>query len=174
MFLLRRIYNLKNVHSTFYLGGNSSVSSDFIAGAYSYVGPGCLIYPKVKIGDYTMLAQNVQIIGGDHDFTKPGVPIIFSNRGKLNETDIGKDVWIGANTIILTGVKIGNGAIIAAGSVITKNIEPYSVVGGIPAKFIKKRFLVESDQIVHENMLDKDYVEQGFCEEMLCVYKSFE
>lgn len=59
------------------------------------------------------------------------------------EIEIGNDVWIGANAIILPGVKIGNGAIIAAGAVVTKNVEPYAIVGGVPAKFIKYRFSKE-------------------------------
>lgn len=56
------------------------------------------------------------------------------------DTVIGNDVWIGEKSIILPGVEIGDGAIIAAGSVVTKNVEPYSIVGGIPAKLIKYRF----------------------------------
>lgn len=54
--------------------------------------------------------------------------------------EIGNDVWVGANSIILRGVKIGNGAIIAAGAVVTKNVKPYEIVGGVPAKHIKFRF----------------------------------
>ena len=62
---------------------------------------------------------------------------------------IGNDVWIGANVIILPGTKIGDGAILAAGAVITRNVEPYAIVGGVPAKIIKKRF---SDEVI-EKML---------------------
>ncbi len=57
---------------------------------------------------------------------------------------IGNDVWIGANVIILPGVTIGDGAILAAGAVVTKNVEPYAVVGGVPARIIKKRFDAET------------------------------
>ena len=103
---------------------------DFNAGLYSYVGPNCLIYPHVKIGNFTMLANNVAIIGGDHNYHKPGVPIIFSGREIIRPTIIGDDVWIGAYSVIMAGVKIGNGAIIAAGSVVTKDVLPYSIVGG--------------------------------------------
>jgi len=63
------------------------------------------------------------------------------------ETNIGNDVWIGAKSIILNGVKIGNGVIIAAGSVVTKDIPSYTIVGGVPAKIIKKRF---DDKIISE------------------------
>ena len=54
--------------------------------------------------------------------------------------EIGNDVWIGKSSIILSGITIGDGAVIAAGSIVTKDVEPYSVVAGIPAKLIKKRF----------------------------------
>lgn len=59
--------------------------------------------------------------------------------------EIGNDVWIGANVIILPGVTIGDGAVLAAGAVVTKDVEPYTIVGGVPAKIIKKRF---SDNII--------------------------
>ena len=62
-------------------------------------------------------------------------------------TVIGHDVWIGQNCLIKQGVKIGNGAVIGMGSVVTRDVEPYSIVGGVPTKFIKKRF---ESNIVHE------------------------
>ena len=168
MLFLRQIYGFKNVHSTFYLGGNSSkISSDITAGAYSYVGPNCIVYPKVKLGAYSMLANNVSIIGDDHNFRDPYTPIIFSGRGDLKETNIGKDVWIGAFTVVMTGVKIGNGSIIAAGSVVTKDLDPYGIYGGVPAKKIKNRFESISEEKKHESMLTKTYKELGFGVEML-------
>lgn len=162
MSFLRWNLNLKYVHKTFYMDNNSSISKDFKAGAYSYVGPRCVIYPKVSIGDYTMLANDVSIIGGDHIYNLPGRPIIFSGRDQLNPTIIGKDVWVGAYVKIMAGVKIGNGSIIALGSVITKDVEPYSVYGGIPAKKIRDRFLTSQDQFKHEEMLKKTYQDCGF------------
>jgi hypothetical protein len=67
------------------------------------------------------------------------------NRSSFSKGDItiGNDVWIGLNCTILDGITIGNGAVIAAGSVVTKNVEPYSIVGGNPAKLIKYRFSPE-------------------------------
>lgn len=123
-------YGLRNVDKTFIATANCHISKDFQAGAYSYVGPGSTIYPKVKIGKYTMIANDVHILGGDHLFDIPGTPIVFSGRGFLKETVIGDDVWIGAHTLIMTGVHIGNGAIVAAGSVISKDIPPYAIMGG--------------------------------------------
>jgi acetyltransferase-like isoleucine patch superfamily enzyme len=92
----------------------------------------------------------------------PGIPVIFSGRDQLYATVIGKDVWVGAYVKIMAGVSIGNGAVIALGSVVTKDIEAYSVYGGIPAKKIKDRFKNEQDIIKHEEMLNKTYQECRF------------
>lgn len=151
---IRYFYGLKFVHPTFNIGGSCNLSADLIAGEYSYIGAGSVIYPGVSIGKYSMLAPNVQIIGGDHRFDKVGVPIIFSGREELRKTFIGRDVWIGSNSIIMTGVKIGDGCIVAAGSVVTKNIKPFSIVGGVPAKFLKPRFEDFSQIKNHILMLD--------------------
>ncbi len=168
MFYLRKKLNLENVHHTFYMGGVSNVSPDLVAEEYSYIGPNCIIYPKVKIGKYTMLANNVSIIGGDHEFTKVGIPIIFAGRGVLNETCIGKDVWIGAYSRILTGITIGDGAIIAMGSVVTKDVEPFTIYGGVPAKKIKNRFNTDFEIEEHKKMLYKSLKDNGFSFKMLC------
>lgn len=168
MFYFKKKYQLTDVHPTFYMGGKSAVSRDLRAGAFSYIGPGCLVYPKVTLGDYTMLANNVSIMGGDHIYDQVEIPVIFSGRPVLKETIIGKDVWIGANSTIITGVKIGNGAIVAAGSVVTKDVEPYTIVGGVPAKKIKMRFENSSDIRKHEEMLSKHYSELGFGLNTMC------
>lgn len=168
MFYLRRRYGLKNVHSTFYMGGHSKVASDLIAGAWSFVGPNCYIYPKVELGDYSMIAHDVSIIGGDHDYSKIGIPIIFSGRGELKNTVIGKDVWIGAYSKIMAGVKIGDGSIIALGSVVTKDVEPFSIYGGVPAKKIKDRFKDRSMLKDHMDMLKIDNSQIGFSYKDLC------
>lgn len=96
-----------------------------------------------------MLANNVSIIGGDHNYGKVAVPIIFSGRGNFKRTIIGKDCWIGAHSIIMTGVKIEDGAIIAAGSVVTKDVEACSIYGGVPAKKIKDRFDTVKEKEMH-------------------------
>ena len=99
-----------------------------------------------------MLASQVAIVGGDHNYRNPGVPTVFSGRDKLEPTYIGDDVWIGTRSVIMTGVRIGDGAIVAAGSVVTKDVDPYTIVGGVPAKFIKMRFS-DDDIKRHQKML---------------------
>ena len=113
-------YGLKSVHPTFYMGGKSIIHSDLVAEEFVYIGKGCTIAPKVKIGKYTMLAPNVKILGGDHIYNKPDTPVIFSGRPDMPSTIIGQDAWIGANVLIMAGIQIGNGSIIAAGSVLQK------------------------------------------------------
>ena len=150
----RRRYRLHNVDRKFLATkGLMSVSHDLKAGAYTYIGPNCMIYPNVIIGKYTMLASDVYIIGGDHNYRTPGIPSVFNGRDMPQKTIIGDDVWIGSKSIIMCGVKIGNGAIIAAGSVVTKDVEPYAIYGGIPAKKIRMRFSAEEIQL-HESILN--------------------
>lgn len=161
MAFLRYRLNLNNVHNTFYAGGKSQISSDLKAGAYAYIGPGCSIPPKVIIGRYTMFAPKVSILGGDHIFTNPETPIIFSGRPEMPATYIGEDVWIGANALIMAGINIGNGAIVAAGSVVTKDVPAYSIYGGNPAKFIRMRFNEEEIRI-HQIMLKQNNIKVSF------------
>jgi acetyltransferase-like isoleucine patch superfamily enzyme len=150
------------------MGGTSSVSRDLYAEEYSYVGNNCIIYPKVKIGAYTMLANNVSVIGGDHQYRQTGIPIIFSGRAEIKETIIGKDVWIGAHSVIMAGITIGDGTIVAAGSVVTKNLDDYSIYGGNPARKIKDRFEAEIEKNIHIEMLKKTPKECGFGFDMFC------
>jgi hypothetical protein len=83
MFFVHRYYGLQNVHRTFYILKPLLISKDLIAGAYGFMGPNCWICPNVTIGNYVMLAHSAAILGGDHCFEKPGIPIIFSGRPAL-------------------------------------------------------------------------------------------
>lgn len=152
-YLYRHVYQLSSTDKSTYFGGKSSLSQDLVTGKNVYIGPNCYIYPKVKIGDYSMLANDVKIIGGDHRYDKVGVPILYSGRAELKSTIIGMDCWIGAYSIIMCGVHIGDGSIIAAGSVVTKDVEPYCIFGGVPAKKIKDRFDNPKDRERHQEML---------------------
>lgn len=154
-YYFRHKYHLVHLDKTVYFGGKSSISSDLQAGRYVYIGPRCVISSKVTIGAYTMLANNVYIMGGDHVYNQVGTPIIFSGRDKIRPTYIGIDCWIGAHSIVMCGVTIGDGSIIAAGSVVTKNVNPYSIYGGVPAKKIKDRFTSETEKQRHIELLSQ-------------------
>ena len=94
---------------------------------------------EVKIGNYVQLSQNVSLISENHKYSNPLLPI--KKQGYFGKKIvIEDDVWIGANAVILSGVTVGQGAIVGANAVVTKNVRPYSIVGGIPARFIKYRF----------------------------------
>jgi acetyltransferase-like isoleucine patch superfamily enzyme len=157
MFIIRKMYNLKYLHHTAYIVGKSSISPDLRAGAYVFIGARCIIYPKVTIGKYTMLANNVSIIGGDHKYKIPGRPVGCSGRDVIKPTVIGDDVWVGAFSKLMTGVTIGDGAIIALGSVVTKDVEPFTIYGGVTAKKIRDRFDTKEDMLTHKNMLKKEH-----------------
>jgi len=92
----------------------------------------------VKIGSRVLIGYRTQITSSDHHIPpKPGR--IFGGGHDHQPVVIGDDVWIGGNCLIMPGVTIGEGAIIAGGAVVTKNVDPYSIVGGCPAKLIKYR-----------------------------------
>ena len=92
----------------------------------------------VYIGKRVLIGYRTQIISADHEIPLVGerIPISGDKLGKINIQD---DVWIGANCVITRGVTIGKGAVVAAGSVVTKDIKSNAIVGGVPAKLIKMR-----------------------------------
>ncbi len=91
----------------------------------------------IKIGDDCLLGPDVLIINTNHAVQKN--ELIRKQANKSQPIDIGNDVWIGAKSTILAGVSIGDGAVVAAGSVVNKNVEANAIVGGVPAKLIKYR-----------------------------------
>ena len=96
----------------------------------------------VKIGSYVQLSHNVSLISENHRYSNPSQPI--KNQGYFGGPIVVEDdVWIGANAVIMPSVKVGKGAIIGANAVVTRNVKPYAIVGGVPAKFIKYRFSKE-------------------------------
>lgn len=115
-------------------------------GSDVYIGPGAYFsttHSYIDIGSKVMFGPNVSLLGGDHNVSKIGA-FMFDVEEKNEFTDapiiIEDDVWIGANVTILKGVRIGEGSIVAAGAVVNKNVESYSIYGGLPAKKIKSRF----------------------------------
>lgn len=121
-------------------------------GEKAFVGSRSWIWSKATIGNYAMLASRCAIVGGDHRFDVPGVPCIEAGRDVNHEVIIGDDAWIGHGVIIMHGVTIGEGAVVAAGAVVTKNVESYTIVGGVPATFIRMRFTPEEIE-THSRML---------------------
>lgn len=138
-----------------------------IIGDNFYIGKYSIIECDALIGNDVMLANRVALIGRyDHNYQQIGVPIRLSSRiadsdynwkGLSLMVEIENDVWIGYGSIILTGVKIGQGSIIASGSVVTKDVQPYSIYGGVPAKKISDRFENENDLREHIRLYQTNY-----------------
>lgn len=156
-------HRLRGIHSTCRVVFPNTISKDFELGPYSLVSRGAYICGQVKAGKYVMFAPDVTIAGADHVFDQPGVPMYFAGRPDLPDTVIQDDVWIGARVYILAGVTIGRGSIIAMGSVVTKDVPAYSIVGGVPAKLIRPRFNQE-EALEHDLMLKEPASRLGrFC-----------
>ncbi len=92
---------------------------------------------EIIIEDDVMLGSGVHIYVDNHEFGDPSIPIIQQGYGKFATVTLKKGCWIGACAVILPGVTIGENAVVAAGAIVTKNVDPRTVVGGNPAKVIK-------------------------------------
>lgn len=145
-------------HSQIGEGGVLMVKS---IGAFTYTGRGCEVYSTASIGRYCSLGQEILIGAGQHPTDWLSTSTFFYRKNRWVGTPltnefyaaqtktfdavkalvvIGNDVWIGSRAVIMAGVTIGHGAIIAAGAVVTRDVEPYAIVGGVPARPIRKRF----------------------------------
>jgi len=117
---------------------NADISPNIVLGDNSELGTRCMIHGNVEIGSNVIMGPDIKIYARNHRFDRLDIPI--RQQGKVYlKTIIGDDVWIGANSIITAGVRVGNHVVIGAGSVVTKDIPDYAVVGGVPARVIKYR-----------------------------------
>ncbi len=135
--------------------GGSQIFQSHI-GSYSYVANNSQVI-CATIGRYCSIADNVIIGPGNHTLSNISTsPIFTETRNALGiqwsddtkvepfrPVSIGNDVWIGSRAIIIGGITIGNGAVVGAGAIVTKDVPPYAIVGGVPAKVIRYRFSPE-------------------------------
>lgn len=137
---------------------NAQIHGECVVGIFLFLNIGSIIYPHVTVGRYCSIARGCEIGVANHpsDYLSthsfqyhsaqfPNYPFYKDKIKRVKwrghpETKIGSDVWIGAQSIIKAGVCVGDGAIIAANSVVTKDVKPYTIVGGSPAKLIRNRF----------------------------------
>jgi acetyltransferase-like isoleucine patch superfamily enzyme len=92
----------------------------------------------LTIGNYVLIADNVSFRTADHEFADPDIPILIQGERRA-PIIVEDDVWIGANVTILRGVRIGKGAIVGANAVVTNDVAPFAIVGGVPARVIGNR-----------------------------------
>ena len=156
---------LREVPSTCSIHPSSTVATDLKAGPYVFIGRRCTVGPGVKIGRYTMLASEVAIVGDDHNWTDPHVPMQFAGRPNQRRTDIGSDVWLGHGVTVLRGITIGDGAIVAAGSVVTRDVAPRQVWTGVPARHLRNRFASVADDERHALMVASSAISVIFAEQ---------
>jgi len=101
---------------------------------------------EIVIGNDVMFGPNVTILCGNHEISEVGVTMskaTMDAKKNSQQVRISDDVWIGANVTLLKGVNVGQGAVIAAGSIVTHDVMDYSIVAGVPAKLLRKRFTDE-------------------------------
>lgn len=145
--------------------GSGCVFSNSSIGFRSYMSSNCSFY-NTKIGKYCSIGENVHLVNAVHPITYCSTSPYFHKKSFMKKDtgctnifevtertsdgvylDIGHDVWIGNNVSLKGGIKVGTGAVIAMGAVVTKDVPPYAVVGGVPARVLKYRF---SDDIIEQ------------------------
>lgn len=162
-----------------HIGPGCAVRAEKV-GMYTFVNANTIIFDGTEVGRFCTFARGCHISGVEHPFhylsssfyrisnnwfpddeahqvTEKIRNIPFPSRRRRQKTIIGNDVWFGANSIVLKGVSIGDGAVIGAGAVVTKDIPPYAIVAGNPAKLIRMRF----DSSTVEKLLKLKWWDRG-------------
>jgi acetyltransferase-like isoleucine patch superfamily enzyme len=182
-YLKRKVYiaSAKSIHHSFVcespisIGKNTAISENVRMGRYSYIGSGNISCNTI-IGRYCSIGGNVAIGPGSHPLdwlstssaqynaaefkNVSNIETSYSYDGEKETTIIGNDVWIGNNAVIMKGVTVQDGSVIGAGAVVTKDVPPYAIVVGVPAKVLRYRF--DNEKI--EKLLQLKWWENDFSE----------
>lgn len=156
--LLNRLRLRARFGTTVKIRSDSHISKDVEIGAHSYIGRRCDI-SGATIGRYVSIGNNVSIGLGEHPAELVSTSHHFhngQNRSLLLRSEIGHDVWIGADAIIRRGTRIGIGAIVGANSFVNKDVPDYAIVAGSPARLIRYRF----DEMTIARLLSSRWWEQ--------------
>ncbi len=127
--LIGRYSQLKLRNGEMELGDNVNIGSFCHLGTVS----------RLRVGDHSMFGTNCFIGGVRHDFSDPNKPIVEQRLHTGQGVDIGHDVWLGAHVVVIDGVTIGDGAVIGANAVVNRDVPPYTIAAGVPAKIIGQR-----------------------------------
>lgn len=153
--LFRSIYRLREVGEGFQgpRSGMIKIGKRSRIGRYVYLGPRFECHGTIVIGDLCLISSDCTIIGIDHVSNLVGTPTRLGMPTTARPvTVLGMDVWVGMRSLIMEGVRIGTGAIVGAGALVTRDVPPYAIVGGVPAKIIGHRFSAE-EQAVHDSIV---------------------
>lgn len=125
---------------------NAYFTPDLSIGDNSGVGINCEVHGPVSIGSDVMMAPEVVIYTSNHKFERMDISMAQQGLTENKPVTIGNDVWIGRRAMIMPGVTIGDGSVIGAGAIVTKDVPQYSVVAGVPAKVVKYRKNNDNDE----------------------------
>jgi len=135
----RHLFRKCGQHVNVEHGANFYTGWEIEIGDYSSMGINCMVPYDLKVGKDVMMGPFVVIIGDSHQFSDRNIPMRLQGIKQYPPVQIADDVWIGARVMILPGLKIGKGAIIGAGAVVTKDVPPYAIFAGNPARMIGSR-----------------------------------
>ena len=128
----------KSKHNYFENGVYIGNATKVTIGEHCHINENCFLQ-GVTIGDYVLVAPNVSILNSNHEYRDTTIPIILQGDTDEENPVIEDNVWIGRNVVIMPKIRVEEGTIIGAGAVVTKNVKTFTIVGGVPAKLIKKR-----------------------------------
>lgn len=149
---LMRRRRIEEMGEGFQLSASTFVPAGSRLGHFGYIGAGFGSGSPVVLGDLTMLSTAIKIVGNDHGIDDVNTSIRLAFRWSHQVTIFEADTWIGHGAIIRAGVRVGRCAVVAAGAVVTKDVPPFAVVGGNPARIIRDRFS-DADRGRYEDML---------------------